>query len=81
MRNAEPVGDPLGVIDILTGAAGTLFLDRFAMVIELQGDTDDVITGFGHQRRCYRAVDATGHGNNDTGVLGRFRRIDLHLGV
>ena len=35
MRDAQPVGDALGVMDILTGAAGALAPGRGALIVEL----------------------------------------------
>jgi hypothetical protein len=41
VRNAEPVGDAPGIVDVLSGAASTAPPDSLAMVIKLQGDADD----------------------------------------
>ena len=69
MRNADPVRHRAGVVDVLAGAAGALAMGRRAMVVELQGDADDVIALGLEQRRRHRRVDAAGHGDDDAGVL------------
>ena len=69
MRNADPVGDRAGVVDVLAGAAGALAVGRRAMVVELQGHADDVIALGLEQRRRHRQIDAAGHGDDDAGVL------------
>ena len=69
MRNADPVRHRAGVVDILAGAAGALAVRRRAMVVELQGDADDVIALGLEQRGRYRRIDAAGHGDDDAGVL------------
>ncbi len=55
MGNAEPVGDPPGVVDVLAGAAGAGARGRGAVVVELERDPDDVIAALGQQRRRDRA--------------------------
>jgi hypothetical protein len=53
MRNADPLGDVAGVVDVLPGAAGALAVGGRAMVVKLQGDADDVIA-LGLQQRSRR---------------------------
>ena len=45
MRNADPLGDGAGVVDVAAGAAGALAMGRRAVIVELQRDADDVIAG------------------------------------
>ena len=42
MGDAEPLGDARRVVDVLAGAARALAPDRRAVVVELQGDADDL---------------------------------------
>ena len=69
MGNGERIGNAAGVVDVLTGAAGALAVGRGAVVVELQRDADDVIALGLEQRGRHRGIDATGHGDDDTGVL------------
>ena len=75
MRNADRLGDAAGVVDILAGAAGAGAVHGFAMVVELQGDADDVIALALQQRRHHRGVDAARHGRDD--ACGRRRLGDV----
>ena len=43
MGDAEPFGDPAGIVYILAGAASALAMRRRSMVIELQRDAEDII--------------------------------------
>ena len=65
MRNAEPVGDAAGIVDVLSGAAGTAPPDSLAMVIELQGDADDFAPLLLEQRSDDGRIDATRHRHDD----------------
>ena len=69
MRNADPLGDVAGIVDVAAGAAGALAMGRGAMVVELQRDADDVIALGLQQRSRHRGIDAAGHGDDDPGVL------------
>ena len=69
MRNADPLGDRAGVVDVLPGAAGALAMGGGAVVVELQRDADDVVAFGLQQRRRHRRIDAAGHRDDDTGVL------------
>ena len=69
MRNADPVGDVAGVVDVLPGAAGALAVRRRPMVVKLQRHADDVIALLLQKRGGHRRVDAAGHGDDDAGVL------------
>ena len=50
MGDPEPVGDHLGVVDVLAGAAGARAPHRLAMIVELERDADDL--GAGAARRA-----------------------------
>src|SRR5487761_136041 len=64
MGNAERLGDPRRVVDVLPGAARALAAGCLAVVVKLQRHADDVITAFDQQRRHGRAVDAARHGDD-----------------
>ena len=68
MRDAEPVGDARGIVDILAGAAGALAADGGAMVVELQGDADDLEAALDQQRRRHRGIDAARHRHDDAAI-------------
>ena len=69
MRNAEPIRDVPGIMDVLAGTAGALAVGGRAMIVELQGDADDIIALGLEQRRGRRRIDAAGHRHHNTGVL------------
>ncbi len=71
MRDAQPLGDARGVMDVLPGAACALLRQGRAVVVELQRDADDVEPLLDQQRRGHRAVDAAGHGDDDAAVARR----------
>lgn len=56
-------------MNVDAGATGLGLGDGGAMVVKLQGDADDVIAFRLHQRGHDRAVDAAGHGDDDTRIL------------
>ncbi len=64
MGNADPVGDIAGVMDVLPSATGPFFLDRRAMIIQLQRDPHHVIAQFFQQGGGDGGIDAPGHGND-----------------
>ncbi len=68
MGDAEPVGDLLGVVDVLAGAAGARAAHRLAMIVELERDADHLGAGLRGERGRDRAVDAAGHGDDDPGL-------------
>src|SRR6185437_7381634 len=70
VRDAEPSRDRRRVAHILPGAAGTLAPGRGAMVVELQRDADDIVTGAREQRRDDRRIDPARHRHDDA-VVGR----------
>jgi hypothetical protein len=49
--DAEPVGDAARIVDVLAGAAGSTASDSLTMIIELQGDANDVEALLLEQRR------------------------------
>ena len=67
MGNAETRGDVPRIVDVLPGAAGALAVSRFAVVVELHGDADDVVAFGRQQRRRDRRIDASRHRNDDAG--------------
>src|SRR6188768_3837827 len=69
MRDADPLGNVAGIVDIAPGAAGPLAMGGGAVVVELQGDADDVIALGLQQGSRDRRIDAARHGDDDPGVL------------
>ena len=69
MRNADPLGDVAGIVDVLPGAAGALAMGGRAMVVELQRDADDVVAFRLQQRGRRRGIDAARHRDDDPCVL------------
>ena len=60
------------VVNVAPGAAGALFRQRGAMVVELKRDADDVVAFFRQHRGDNGAVDAAGHGDDDPRIGGGF---------
>ena len=58
MRDAQLVGHPPGVMDVLAGAARALAAHRGAMVVKLQRDPDHLVARLREQPGDHRAVDA-----------------------
>ena len=71
MGNAEPGRDVARVMNVLAGAAGALAVDRLAVVVELQGDADDVVALARHHRGDDRGIDAARHRHDDARLFGR----------
>jgi len=69
VRNADPLGDIAGIVDVLPGAAGALAMGGRAVIVKLQRDADDVVTLGLQQRSRHRGIDAAGHGDDDPCVL------------
>ena len=69
MRDADPLGDVAGIVDVAAGAARALAVGGRAMVVKLQRDPDHVIAFGLQQGSRHRGVDATGHGDHDPRVL------------
>jgi hypothetical protein len=76
MGDAEAVGDELGIIDILAGAAGSGSANSFTMIVKLQRHPDDLGAGSRGERGCDRTVDAAGHGDDDAGLPRRPGKIE-----
>src|SRR4051812_12195197 len=77
MSDAEPVGDGLGVIDVLPRAARARSARGLAMVVELERHADDLGTGLGGERSRDRAVDAARHGDDDSGIARRAAKLKI----
>ena len=75
--DAELVGDPARVVDVLAGAAGPAPPDGLAVVVELQGDADDVVALLLEHGSRHGRIDAAGHGDNHAPRTGRSRRLPL----
>src|SRR3546814_10435865 len=58
-------------VDVLPGAAGPLLRQRHAMVVELQGDADNLVALAVQQRRGDRGVHPARHRHNHAGRRGR----------
>ena len=73
MRNAQRLGDAPRVVDVLTRTARTLFLQRCAMIVELQRHADHIIAGIFQQGCDDGRVHAAGHGGNNADLSARTR--------
>src|SRR5215470_13222461 len=62
--DAKPVGDTAGVVDVLARTAGAAPPECLTMIVELEGDADDVATLLLEQRGDDRGVNAPGHGHH-----------------
>ena len=71
MGNTDGIGNTAGIMNILPGAAGALFLHRDAMIVKLQGNADDIIALIFQQGSRHRTVDTARHGDDDTGIFRR----------
>src|SRR5438270_10889213 len=69
MRNSDALGDRARIVDVLAGAARALAVHGGAMIVELQGDADDVVTLLLEQRGRDGGIDAARHGDHDARVL------------
>ena len=76
VRDAERLGDPARVVDVLAGAAGALAMGRGAVVVELERDADDVVALLREERRDHGRVDAARHRDDDARVGRRLRQIE-----
>ena len=64
VADAEAVGDPAGVVDVLAGATGAGPRPRRVLRVELERDAHDLITGLRQQGGGDRRIDAAGHGDD-----------------
>ena len=69
MRDAERLGHAARVVDVLPGAARALAVRRVAVIVELQGDADDVVAFPRQQRGHDGGIDAARHGDDDARLL------------
>src|SRR5262249_10646161 len=78
--DAATRGDGTGVVNILTGATGALAACSVAMVVKLECDAHDVVARALQERGDYGGIDAAGHGDDDSRVLGTSLdiQIDVH---
>jgi hypothetical protein len=70
MRKSQRFGHAAGVVDVAAGAAGALFRQRRAVVVELKRHADDVIAFARQLGRDDRAVHAARH-RDQNARLGR----------
>ena len=63
----------------LAGAAGPRALDRLAMIVELERDSDHLGAASRGERGHDRAVDAARHGDDDPGLARG--PVELEIGV
>ena len=79
MRDAERLGDPAGIVDILAGAAGALAVRRGAVIVELQRDADHIVALVLQEGGHDGGIDAARHGDDDArcgGIAGKTERIE-----
>ena len=69
VRNAETLGNVAGVMDVLTGTAGALTMGGRAVIVELQGYSNDIVTLGLQQRGRHRRIDTARHGDHDPRIL------------
>ena len=79
MGDAEPVGDLLGIINVLPRATGARSADRLPMIVELESHSDDLRARAGGKRGRDRAVDSARHGDDDPGVAHGAADLEIHL--
>jgi hypothetical protein len=65
VRDAELIGHPARIVNVLSGTTGSPAPHGLAMVVKLQGDADHIITLLLEQGGSHGRVDASGHGDND----------------
>ena len=77
MGDVEALGDATRIVDVLAGAAGALPAHRGAVVVQLQREADHLAAGRHQERRCARAVDAAGHGDDHAALGGRTAELQI----
>ena len=77
MRDPEPVGDHLRIVDVLAGTARTRTPYCLAMVVELERHADHLRARLCGERGRNRAVDAARHGDDDAGTAGRAAKLKI----
>ncbi len=81
MRDADRLGDPAGIVDILARAAGTLTMGSGAVIVELQGNSKHIVALPFQESSNDGGIDAARHGNNDPrfgGISRKTERIEHH---
>src|SRR6185503_16860881 len=78
VRDAQPVRDHLGIIDVLAGAAGARAAHGLAIIVKLERNPDDLCAGLRGEGGRNRAVDAAGHGNDDPGIACGAAELKIH---
>jgi hypothetical protein len=81
MGNAQRLADAARIVDILAGAAGAGLAHRFAMIVELQRDADDLVALGMQQAGHDGGIDAAGHGDDDTRLFWRLGDVERIHGV
>ncbi len=79
MGDSEPVGDRLGVVNVLPRAARAGPPDRFAMIVELERHSNDLGAALCSKRGRDRAVDPARHGDDDSGVTGTAAEVEIDI--
>ena len=74
MGDADHLGGQPGVVDVLAGAAGAFFLQRRAVVVELQGHAHHVIAGLRQQGCHHSGVHPARHGRHHPRAHGQAHR-------
>ena len=68
VRDPDPLRHRSRIVNVLTGAAGTLAVGRRTVIVELQRHANDVIALGLEQCRRDRGIHAARHGDHDAGV-------------
>ena len=68
VRDPDPLRHRSRIVNVLTGAAGTLAVGRCTVIVELQRHANDVIALGLEQCRRDRGIHAARHGDHDAGV-------------
>ena len=76
VRDAERVGHPARVVNVLAGAAGSLAMGRGAVVVELERDAHDLVALLREKGRHHGGVDAARHRDHHARAGRRLRQIE-----
>ena len=79
MGDAEAVGDGLGIVNVLAGAARARALRGLALIVELERDPDHLRAGARGECGRDRTVDAARHGDDDPGAACRAAKLKINL--
>ena len=74
MWNPQRLGNPAGIVDIPARTAGRASRHHLAVIIKLQGDTDNLVALAFEQGSNDRRIDAARHGDDDAGFLRATRK-------